>query len=71
MILTILRTAHAKHILAAMEYTADHLHIPVGEVSELVAVAYVLQHFRQGAYAGWDGFAEMLNADEQSTDRRR
>lgn len=71
MILTILRTAHAEHIRSAMHYTADHLHIPVGEVSELVAVAYVLRHFRQGFYEGWDGFVDMLNADEDSNNRRK
>lgn len=71
MIITILRTAHPKHVRAAMHTTADHLHVPVSEVSELIAVAYVCAHFQQGSYSGWDGFTEMLDADEQSAVRVR
>lgn len=58
MIVTILRTAHARHIRAAMRWTADNLHIPEGEVSELVAVAYVVRHFKMGELYSWDGFVE-------------
>ena len=64
MIITILRTAHAKHIRAALYHTANHLHVPVEEITEMIAVAYIVQHFKQGAYEGWDGFVEMLEADE-------
>lgn len=63
MITTILRTAHARHIRAAMQHTADHLHVPVSELTELIAVAYVVRHFEQGAYSGWDGFVAMREAD--------
>lgn len=63
MIITILRTAYAPHVRAAMRWTADNLHIPEGEVTELFAVAYVVKHFEQGAYTGWDGWVAMLEAD--------
>jgi hypothetical protein len=32
-------------------------------VSPEVAVAYIVKHFEQGAYSGWDGFTEMLDVD--------
>lgn len=63
MILTILRTAHAAHIRAAMGWVSDQLHVPGAEVTELIAVAYICKHFEQGDYTGWDGWVEMLEAD--------
>lgn len=63
MITTILRNATYQQLHAAYHYTADHLHIPVSELTDAVAVAYVNVHFRQGDYAAWDGFVEMLEAD--------
>lgn len=71
MIVAILYTAHARHIREAMRFTADHLHVPVGEVSELIAVAYVLAHFKMGSYEGWDGFVDMLEADARSIERNK
>jgi hypothetical protein len=71
MIITILRTAHASDVRAAMRWTADNLHIPEGEVTELFAVAYVVRHFEQGDYSGWDGYVEMRAADQASIDRYR
>lgn len=71
MIVTILRTAHPKDVRAALHFTADHLHVPVNEVSELIAVAYVVQHFRAGDYESWDGFVALRKADEQSIERNR
>lgn len=66
MITTILRTATAKQILAARHYAADHLHIAFLDVTKVVAVAYVNKHFEQGTYENWDGFVEMLEADEKT-----
>ncbi len=63
MITTILRNATRQQLEAAYHYTADHLHIPVSELTDTVAVAYVCQHFEQGAYSGWNGFTDMLKAD--------
>jgi hypothetical protein len=63
MIITILRTAHAAHIRAAIRWVSDQLHIPAAEMTDLFAVAYVVRHFEQGTYTGWDGWAEMLEAD--------
>lgn len=69
MIITILNTAAHHDIGAAREFTAEHLHLPLGNVSEVVAVAYVLQHFEQGSYSGWDGFVEMREADRHSIEQ--
>lgn len=66
MITTILRNSTYRQRQAAHHYTADHLHIPLGEVTDLFAVAYVVAHFEQGGYLGWEGFVEMLEADVQS-----
>lgn len=63
MIITILRNATRKQLEAAYHYTADHLHIPVEEVTDIVAVAYVAAHFEQGVYLSWEGFTHMLKAD--------
>lgn len=63
MIITILRNATRPQLVAAYHYTADHLHIPVGEVTDIVAVAYVCAHFKQGGYLSWEGFADMLETD--------
>lgn len=63
MITTILRNITHQQLRAAYYYTADHLHIPVSEITDATAVAYVCRHFEQGAYSGWDGFTEMLEAD--------
>ncbi len=41
MITTILRNATRQQLEAAYHYTADHLHIPVSELTDTVAVAYV------------------------------
>lgn len=71
MITTILRTARKRHIEAAVVHVADQLHAPIDEVTEHVAVAYICKHFEQGSYSGWDGFAEMLAADERSIARHR
>lgn len=65
MITTILRTCARADLEAAYHYTANHLHVPVSEITDTVAVAYVLRHFEQGAYSGWDGWVEMLEADRR------
>ena len=63
MITTILRNCTREQLEAAYHYTADHLHIPVGELTDTVAVAYIVQHFEQGDYEGWNGFIEMRESD--------
>ena len=63
MITTILQNASMAQILAAKHWTADHLHIPFSMVTNTVAVAYVLRHFEQGTYSGWDGWTDMLKAN--------
>lgn len=63
MITTILREASANQLTAARYFTADCLHIPYGDVSGLVAVAYICRHFEQGDYSGWDGWVAMREAD--------
>lgn len=63
MITTILRNSTYQQRQAAYHYTADRLHIPLGEVTDVVAVAYVVAHFEQGGYLSWEGFVEMLEAD--------
>jgi hypothetical protein len=40
-------------------------------VSPEVAVAYIVKHFEQGAYSGWDGFVDMLDANAQSIARHK
>jgi hypothetical protein len=62
-IINILRNCTRQQLEAAYHYTANHLHIPVGEITDFVAVAYVNAHFHQGDCLAWDGFVEMLEAD--------
>ena len=65
MIIAILRNCTSKQLEAAYHYTADHLHIPVGEVTDIVAVAYVAAHFEQGVYLSWEGFVDLMEADRR------
>lgn len=65
MITTILRNCTRQQLEAAYHYTADHLHVPVSELTDTVAVAYVVRHFEQGQYTGWTGFFQMLEADQR------
>lgn len=65
MITTIITHASVRELNAAIVHAADHLHVPEEEVTQSVAVAYIVRHFEQGVYFGWDGFAEMLKADER------
>ncbi len=62
MITLILKNASLSQLSAAVQYTADHLHIPESMVTSTVAVAYICKHFEMGAYTGWDGFTEMIGA---------
>jgi hypothetical protein len=59
----IINNATELELYAAIVHTANHLHVPEGEVTRSVAVAYIIRHFEQGVYFGWDGFVEMLKAD--------
>jgi hypothetical protein len=63
MITVILRNATRKQLEEAYRYTAHHLHIPVGEVTDITAVAYVSAHFEQGVHLSWEGFVDLLEAD--------
>lgn len=65
MITTILRNCTRGQLEAAYLWTAEQLHIPWGELTDTVAVAYVARHFEQGTYSGWDGFVEMREADRR------
>lgn len=71
MITTILRTADTAHINVARKWVSDHLHIPESDVTPVVAVAYICRHFEQGVYYGWDGFVDMLKADQAAFTRRK
>lgn len=62
MITHILNTARSSVLDNAARQVADWLHIPYEDVTNKVAVAYICKHFEQGAYSGWDGFVEMLEA---------
>lgn len=66
MITHILKTASDWMLHQAREWTADHLHVDRSSVSATVAVGYVCRHFEVGTYSGWDGFAEMLEADRKA-----
>lgn len=63
MITTIVRTLTREQRTTSRKFVADHLHIPYEDVSSVVAVAYIVKHFEQGAYSGWDGWVEMREAD--------
>lgn len=65
LITTILRNCTRVQLEAAYHYTADHLHIPPGALTDEVAVAYVSAHFKQGVYLSWEGFVDMLEADKR------
>jgi hypothetical protein len=63
MITTIIEHAEWSHLRSALIFTSNCLHVPPDDVSTAVAVAYVIRHFKQGTYEGWEGFVEMLKAD--------
>lgn len=63
MITTILASAHPDDLHEARTWTSGQLHAYWADVSQPVAVAYVIRHFRQGDYEGWEGFVAMLEAD--------
>jgi hypothetical protein len=56
MLLNILRNTTRTQLYAAIRWTSDNLHVPVTEVPDIVAIAYVQQHFKMGQLEGWDGF---------------
>lgn len=56
----IVRTAPLWHLITAQRWTSDHLHVPESEITNAVAVAYVVQHYQQGELSGWDGFITNL-----------
>ncbi|MER6687519.1 hypothetical protein [Streptomyces olivaceoviridis] len=60
MITTILNNATNRQLQGAVNWTSDHLHVPLDQVTECVAVAYVVRHFEMGALSGWDGFTRYL-----------
>lgn len=66
MITTIARNATSKQLVKAVDWVSDQLHVPWPDIGPVVAVAYVVKHFRQGDYEGWDGFIEMISVDEES-----
>jgi hypothetical protein len=56
----IVSTERLSRVMAAVTWTADHLHVPESSVKYDVAVAYVVRHFEMGALSGWDGFVAYL-----------
>ncbi|MER5579638.1 hypothetical protein [Streptomyces massasporeus] len=60
MITTILENATRDQLQSALNWTSDHLHVPLDQVTECVAVACVVRHFEMGALSGWDGFIANL-----------
>lgn len=60
MITHIAAHASTQQLNAAIRWTADNLHLPVGGVSVWVAVAYICKHFESGQLTGWDGFIQDL-----------
>lgn len=52
----ILMDAKRSQLDAAINWTADNLHVPVNQISNVVAIAYVKRHFKAGQLEGWDGF---------------
>jgi hypothetical protein len=59
-IIMILRNTTRTQLYAAINWTADNLHVPVNEVPDIVAIAYVQRHFKAGQLEGWDGFVTDL-----------
>ncbi|MGW0846799.1 hypothetical protein ACWD26_43135 [Streptomyces sp. NPDC002787] len=60
MITTIINNATGNQLRSAVIWTSDHLHVPLDQVTECVAVAYIVRHFEMGALSGWDGFTSHL-----------
>lgn len=56
MITLILRDATDAQLHAAACWTADNLHVPLEEIDDVIAVAYVVRHYKAGELEGWDGF---------------
>jgi len=69
MITTILRTATLAHLHEAQQMVADALHLDVTRITYEVAVAYIQKHYETIGYSGWEGWVEMLQADEESLRR--
>lgn len=55
----------------ARQYVADQLHLDYKDIDAVVAVAYIQRHFEMGDYSAWDGWVEMIEADEASERRYR
>ena len=66
---TILREARIAHLHAARDFVSRTLHVDIMHVTREVAVAYIEQHYETGGYSGWEGWVEMLEADEASIRR--
>lgn len=65
MITTIIRNATQEQLIEAREWVMEQLHVPRGTVTPAVAVGYIILHFGQGAYEGWNGFIAMREADKR------
>jgi len=70
-ITTIIENASDADLLDAVRWVSDQLHVPASQVTSSVAVGYVVRHFEQGDYAGWEGFTEMRGADARSIARSK
>jgi hypothetical protein len=67
----IVRRADAKRLHQARQFVADHLHVHPEDLEHVTAVAYIDRHFEQGVYSGWEGWLEMVEADDASERRAR
>lgn len=43
-------------IIKAKNWAGDELGLNPGSITVRVAVAYVIKHYDQGGYSGWEGF---------------
>jgi hypothetical protein len=67
----IVRRGDAKRLHQARDYVADALHVHPEDLEHVTAVAYIDKHFQTGGYSGWEGWVEMMDADDESQRRAR
>lgn len=63
----IVKSTKRSHLEMARTFTGNCLHIPVADISDTVAVAYVVRHFGEGRVAGeeggWEAFIKDIPSD--------
>lgn len=63
MLWNILNNSRWYEVAAAVEYTSNCLHVNEEDVTAIVAVSYVVNHFVMGSLEGWEGFCEYTRLD--------